>query len=203
MTVDTPEGQPYLPDVIKAVVERYRFQSYPSTFDEMMSDPKKFNIGEWNGVQIEDLSAYNDGLIVGGRCRTDVLEGMLEDLMGIMESQFHTRRIPSPNDGRFFESGVVVRFDQRILSKLDFLSVVHEDIETFLSGYGLGPFEYAPSGLISDSDPSKIVGRRPLPFSLARRVSVPYEENLWFSGAPLKTDDHIALLENVEAVMLR
>ena len=51
-------------------------------------------------------------------------------------------------------------------------------------------------------DPGEVAGLRPANFLLERRITVPYTENRFISEAPLATDDHIALLESLERLLL-
>jgi hypothetical protein len=43
----------------------------------------------------------------------------------------------------------------------------------------------------------------PQPFAIERRVGATYDENKYFSQAPLRTQDHQAVLEQVEQILLR
>jgi hypothetical protein len=42
--------------------------------------------------------------------------------------------------------------------------------------------------------------RRPNRFTLERRIGLPFSANVFFSQAPLKSGDHLALLEALEAL---
>jgi hypothetical protein len=48
-------------------------------------------------------------------------------------------------------------------------------------------------------DPSKLPLL--LDFRVERRVGAPYDQNVYYSGAPLRTADHVAVLEEFERAM--
>ena len=68
-------------------------------------------------------------------------------------------------------------------------------------GYGLRPFKFDFGGLSLATDPTLYAGRKPVAFTLARRVNAPYSEKFFYSSAPLKTDDHVALLQQLEKAL--
>jgi hypothetical protein len=61
--------------------------------------------------------------------------------------------------------------------------------------------DYSLAGLSLDCDPLAFPGRRkPVYFGIERRAGFRYDENIFFSPAPLRTKDHFALLERLEAL---
>ncbi len=51
-------------------------------------------------------------------------------------------------------------------------------------------------------DPDEIAGIRPANFMLERRVGVPYVQNRFFSEAPIRTDTHLELLQEIESLLV-
>lgn len=202
MKVLPPEvGQPFLPDVITSVAERYRFQKFPVGFDQLLADAKMFAMGVWNGIQIDELAVYNDGIIVGARAPTKFLDDLCSDLIELISSRFGLNMVPA-SEQRHYESAVVIRLDQSISKKLSFLDVINSDLAAFQENYGLGTHDFGFASIETGVDMTKGSGKRPLTFSIVRRANVSFEDCVWFSAAPLKTDDHVALLENLERIML-
>jgi hypothetical protein len=60
-------------------------------------------------------------------------------------------------------------------------------------GSGIEPF-----GIAFSADYSLIPGMKPAPFRLERRAGLGFDTNLYVSQAPLRTADHIKLLEQLE-----
>jgi hypothetical protein len=73
----------------------------------------------------------------------------------------------------------------------------HAVTERLLS-YGLRPFDFSFAAASLATDDTAMTGRKPVPFTVMRRVNVPFDANIYFSTAPLKTNDHIAALETFE-----
>ena len=41
---------------------------------------------------------------------------------------------------------------------------------------------------------------QPAAFLVERRLNVPYSHNVWFAQAPLRTTDHVAILQKLESL---
>lgn len=201
VSIHPSRGQPFAPDAVAAIVRRYNFQKFPNTIDEFRGDTKTFSMGKWGDVQIDEFAAYNDGIIASATARTDVIADFLDDLYSFALKEFGLERVVVPKEARFFESSVVVQMDTAISEKLSFLKGLIRDLEAFMSQYGLGDFDFQPYALQAGVDMARYPGKRPSPFSLVRRVNIAFEENYWWSSAPLKTDDHLKVLENLESAM--
>ena len=199
--IQVTKGQPYVPEVIESIVSRYEFLKFPSTFEELASDTKIFSIGRWRNTQIDELALYGDGLIVSSKSDTELLDKLVEDIYETASEKYGLNRLSSPKETRQFESALVVHLDKDVTKRLSFLSGLTNDLNGFVSQYGLGDFDFVPSGIHLEADPVRYPTRRPRAFTLARRVSTPYEDGYWYSAAPLKTQDHLAVLENLETAL--
>jgi hypothetical protein len=59
---------------------------------------------------------------------------------------------------------------------------------------------FQPTGFIFDTDAQTFPGRRkPLQFTIERRLGVRYSDNVFYCRAPLPTKAHLAVLEAIEA----
>ena len=186
-----------------AVIERYRFQHFPPKVPELGTESTTLSIGKWQEVQIDELSAYNDGLIVSARVDSGVIDAFLDDVYDFVAREFGVIKVPIPGERRHYESSVVVEMDKRVPGKFDFLAGLYRDLADFRSAYGHGPSDYTFGEFEAQSEGAGEGGRRPMAFSLQRRINAPFDANYWFSSAPLKTADHLAVLENLETQLLR
>lgn len=202
MTVtQSKEGQPFLPDLIKAISERYRFQKFPSSYEDLISESRTFQLGVWDKIQIEEMSVYNDGIIFYARAPTDFLENFCEDLLKFASNEFGMESIKT-SERRHYESAIVAKLDPNVTKKFEFLDALNSDLAKFQNSYGLGSYAFAPASIESSVDVTAAAGKRPISFTLIRRVDVPFDEGVWFSAAPLKTRDHVSILERLEKLML-
>ncbi len=193
------KGQPYLPDLVAALVERYGFLRFPSTYEEIVADKSVFAMGKWQGVQIEEMTTYSDGIIVRMKTSTSVSESFIDDLYNLALEKFGLERVSSPGERRLFESAVVVQFEKDVAQRLSFTEGLRRSVEGCLSNYGAGDYEYQPGSFQLDADATQHAEGKPIPFSLVRRVRTPFDDNIWFSSAPLRTDDHVETLRLLDA----
>ncbi len=201
MTMRTPEGQPYIPDVVDLIVQRYQFKQYPTTFEEFSSEPIQFGMGKWNGVDIMNLSSFSDGISVESITTTEILDTFMDDLLSALEDRFNLKLVPLSTNGKFYESNLVVEMGESIQKKLEFIETINSKISKQQSEYGAGDYEYDFAALTTAPDPTVYSGKKPIPFSIVRRANLPFDDNAWYSTAPLKTKDHIELLEGLEIIM--
>jgi hypothetical protein len=62
---------------------------------------------------------------------------------------------------------------------------------------------YEPSAFTLDVDSTKRASGKLVRFTLERRTGVPFEENVFFSTAPLQTDHHVEFLGELEKLFSR
>ena len=193
-------GQPYVPEVAAKLVQRYSFAKYP-TLDDLQKETFFFGMGKFRNVQISELGIYNDGVIVAGRCDTQLLEEFLDDLFDWIANEFEFVPIPQIRTEKHFESTIIVR------SKIDLAAIVSPNkAATDLIASRLEQntnSKYHPTGTLFDCDLDGLRTRRkPVRLSIERRLGLPFAEGMFFCQAPLKTDDHLALLRALEALPL-
>ena len=196
-------GQPFAVDVLTGVVRRYNFQHFPERVPDLSNDSVSLSVGKWTSVQIDELSAYNDGMIVAARSDTGLIDAFLDDLYDFVGKEFGVLKVPAPPEARHYESSLVVQMDKRVPAKFAFLNGLYEDLASFRSDYGHGDTEFVFGGLGAQSETIGAGGKRIMGFTFERRLNAPFDANYWFSSAPLKTSDHVAMLENLEAQLLR
>ncbi|HEY0011696.1 MAG TPA: hypothetical protein VGB79_02465 [Allosphingosinicella sp.] len=199
----TTKGRPFSPQLLGAILDRYKFQHFPDKVpDPSATESINLKVGNWSGIQIDELSAYNDGIIVATQAPNSVLDEFLDDLYEFLEASFGIDRVPLPVEERHYESGVVVEMDRRIEQKMSFLSGLYRDLAGFYSEYGYGNSEFRLGGFQVETEATAKAHKSPLPFTFVRRREIPFDVGYWFSTAPLRTSDHVAVLENLERQLL-
>lgn len=178
-------------------MDRYQFQKHPSG-DEFLSDNLAFQHGVFEEVGINDLTVYHDGLIVASRASTDLLDKFIEDLSQFAEQEFGIAHVDVPPHERHYESAVVVRMSIREQVAAPWATGLKKHLTSCQASYGLRPFEFALSAIQVAHDPLSSGGRQPIPFTLARRVNTPFDADIYYSSAPLRTEDHVRALEILE-----
>ncbi len=192
-----PRGR-YLLPAVSGVVERYHFAK-PPDLKSLTESPVKvaFEAGVFagtNGVPVTvQLTLHDDGLVAETRSSTDDSDAFLEDLLSWLEKEYD---LPSYTDlgiRKIYASELYVQFQNPISVFSERFSAFADSIET-----GLGPNQPNPmhlAGLIFGSDPTN---KQQSLVRIEREANIPFKENRYYSYAPIKTSEHLKLLELFE-----
>jgi hypothetical protein len=200
--VHRPSGPLYLPDANAKMAERYSFVKSPAP--EQASDAVlTFSVGKFQDVQINELSIYSDGLIVSSPSSTDILDAFIDDLLSWAESELGLVQAPTAQPKKYYESSIVVHSMSDLPAALRPRNDLTAVLELALESAGIEcPYKF--TGFLFDADPASFPGtRKPFRFIVDRRVGVPFSQHLFFSQAPLRTKDHLNLLESLEGLALK
>lgn len=191
-------GQVYWPGAALELVRRYQFRKAPGTHEELSANPIRFEMGVFEDIGIQELNIYSDGLVIASRSNTTVLEAFVTDLFAWASDEFGIVEAVMPTDARLYESQLVVGLDVNQTKLMPWAAPFQKRLSKTLSDYGQRPFEFGFGGVGLTVDQTKAAGPYPGFFKLEPRVGIPIESNIYFSVAPLKTDDHVALLREFE-----
>jgi hypothetical protein len=191
-------GGAFLPDVAQRVLQKYSFVKFPGV-DELQKESQSFSMGKFQDFQIDDLKVYSDGIIVAGKCDTDILSAFVTDLFGWIKTDFGLEEVSILKPEMHFESGLVVKAERDLTSVLSPPKRVANLIEKAMAGATQA--EYQPSVITFEADSEGLkTRRRPTRFSFERRAGVPFGANVFFSTAPLTSANHLALLTGLEGL---
>lgn len=190
-------GTPYIPDLLHAIADRYSFQKFPVSFEEIASETRIFQMGKWNNLQIDELGIYNDGVIAAAPSSTDVTNGIVDDLFNFVIGEYDFE-ITSRREFRHYESAIVIELPKNITNRFLGMYELSRNLTDFQVSYDLPDYKFETARLGSFVDATLHTGRIPLGFSLERRAGESFKDNRWYSSAPLKTEDHLTLLDNLE-----
>jgi hypothetical protein len=87
-------------------------------------------------------------------------------------------------------------------SALSRFSAIGKRLPELIASYGQDVPEFEPTALTFSCDASKVKDIKPSMFTFERRAEEPFETGLYFSTAPLRTTDHIQLLNELESVFV-
>lgn len=192
-----PQGQAYLPQIAAGLVQRYSFAGPPQSFAELNANRVEFNHGLFKGSAIEAFEVYNDGIVVASRSNTDIIDEFVVDLKDWMQNEMGISTFTSRSVDKMYESSVIIEADEKILSPLTAMAGLCEDIGKMVAlNTGLD-VRYQPAGFTLAPDHTQISTLKPSTFRLERRFGAEFSLNQFFSFAPLKTSQHMDLLERV------
>jgi hypothetical protein len=199
-----PPGGIFVPDLIRAIVERYQFVAPPPNLADAIKSGAKFEHGKFvHGdmtAVIKELAIYADG-VIGGSFNTDLADLILDDFFAWATTTFKLRERPGPVH-RTYTSGVFVEFEKEIEPAIGKMATVCEMLSGALkSSYGWD-YKYNATRLAFAVDPMTTTQYRITNFILERKLQSPFSENRYYSVAPLRTSDHLKLLEMIERELL-
>jgi hypothetical protein len=196
-----PTGKVSYPDLVEALVARYKFQKFPEKADDF--DETKgvvFTEGKSGNTVIERLTIYAYGILVDTRVSTSESKRLLEEAL-----DWGTKDLGlayKPVTRWQFASQVTFHSKVPLAAANSALQLLTQGVARGISDTIGEKLDYDVTVIVVDHDQlarKHALGR----FSIQRRENTPFSENKYFSEAPLPTETHISLLEQFEANISR
>ena len=188
-------------NLVRAFEEKYGFLESPKTVADFdVSKGITFLHGFFeNRVVIEKAVLYYNGIVIETKSTTDDCVSIIADIIAwanqnanfIFEVDLAMPKLYLSH----FEVEVGINL-QGISKKFQMLS---DTIDKCMISYGEVGRKYKCSSLTFQLDPAS---GGPTPFKFERRAHQPFGSNLYFSSAPLRTQDHLDLLELLEGLFI-
>lgn len=200
-----PLGGASTRDIVEAMKQRYEFLNTPdlsTAREELVKTGYKFQTGQFEHegkkANILDFAVYTDG-IVANAATMESAEAFLDNVIRLMRVEFGFRDF-STKPQRYFLSNLIVEFDRplaNLLSQFDKIS--NAILQRIEQTYQINtPMNFARIDFEIDKTLIKSTIAR---FNIDRRFGIPFDKERYFSGAPLRTSDHIAVLEEIEKLI--
>lgn len=192
-------GKIFYPDLVSGLVERLRFQKFPETLKEF--DEQKgieFIGGQWNGTTVEKLIIFWNGFVLDTHVSTSESERILDEALVWASEKFQIKYKSGMISRKRYVSDLTFYSEKRLLNLHPALPRLTSNLHHKLKEITGQEFTYEATRL--DVDFCKFERALPIaPFTIQRRTETPFEENKYFSEAPLPTDIHLELLQAFEA----
>ena len=193
-----PQGRSSLPENLAALVGRYNFAKYPTSIDDMdLQKGINFAEGKLGDIAIIGVQMFQNGIIVDTRSSTDNSMGVFDDLL-----QFTKERNGATVVRRRYHltSQITFQSDLKLSLINPLLQPIADRLSSQLSGTLNHPILFEPTAVMIGPQTwsMKIV---PNSFTIERRAETPFNENTYFSSAPLPTSQHIELIEEIEQAL--
>lgn len=192
---DAQSGNIYGKQLNKAFESRYGFIEGPMKVADY--DLKKgitYLHGLYKKSVVDRCQIYENGILAESMKPVEFCDDFIDDVIDWAQVKAGISIEPMSGVPRGYYSQVEVQFDDDINSKLDIFQELSQTISNYLREYGQPQIAFGVSGISFHTDPLRLAAPKPYPFTFARRDSVPYGDNTYFSTAPLKTADHLNLL---------
>lgn len=206
-----PPSDPPLLDLILSIQQRYQFTIAPMIDAAQLNGPFDFKVGKFANGEITNSISQMVLQLEGGivtTSSTDVAELILDDLHGLLDKTFHFR-LTSATQKRSYASAIIVEFESDIEKQIEFIGRVEKLIN---SSGGKSPerkFKRISFGLEDQNIPnpanpvmiSPLESIEKVDFVIERRAGEPFSLNRYFCVAPMRTQDHIKVLEQIAEIL--
>lgn len=194
----TPFGSISLTKIAPRLVDRLEFSSFPKTIEQF--DESKgivFEDGLWNGIPIQMMTIYNNGIMMDTRKGTDASLRVVKEFFdwaviefGLAVPEYGIQKTRFLSRFTFFSEALAALGGHPIQRLAESLSQRVGEITGQTR-------RYETIRIDLDFDRSEL--KVPIaPLTIQRRITSPFEQNKFFTEAPLPTDVHIALIEQFE-----
>ncbi len=188
--------------IFDSIVERYNFSIGPDfSVSRESQSGFRFEMGTFDlkgkAIEIGGLIVFADG-IVAAASTTDYAEAFLHDLIDWLRQRMGFRS-PRSEPRRLFLSNIVFDLDRSMDVLIPKHTKLSKDIHKSVSKHFATDQSPRLSKIEFDfDDSSNSSGVKISGFTIERRAGVPFEVDRYFSSAPLRTQEHISLLETIE-----
>jgi len=201
-----PRGREFQTGLFSALAEKYDFSKAPYDEDDKTPNIKespgyKFIDGTYSnpaGVEIMvNLTIFDDGLLAETRSSTDDSDAFLNEIVQMAVDEFGLVFKPEMILKKGYISELYVS-PSRALSDLNRkLNQIAERLTALMSVSDCAA-KYELAGVLFNSDPGL---KEPGPFRFERKIDTPFSKNKFYSFAPLPTNTHLELLEDLEHIL--
>jgi hypothetical protein len=196
-----PKGKSVFPEILEWLKDRYDFKVAPETAEGIEAkEGLQFKKGAYQAreevfVDVE-LSVFNDGFVAKSSSSTEDTDRFLDDVISSAVVDFNLTFDPSMIRRKLYLSELNIKLQQPIPNLNPKLSAFASKL-TKDSG-STNPFE--AGGLSFWTDVTNSVYKTP-PFTIERRLNAPFNENRFYTKAPLQTTQHIEMLAEFEEIL--
>lgn len=198
-----PSGRALAHGFFNTFTERYTFLKRPMTADEILDSHNKgviFEAGKWGEIGIDKVVLFDWGIVIETSASTDACENVLQDMLNWGAETFGTTSRPNLITQKNYVSEIVFSSELSLPAINPKIESLGTKITGLVGGY-LGtslPFQTAGITLAFDPSLSKQIFT---PFQITRLADTPFALKKYYSGAPLKTSDHLQVIEDFETVL--
>lgn len=188
-------------DAAQAIQSRYKFLQIPKTVDEFnINNGVSFFGGSFNNHPIDKLVIYTNGVLCESRLSTEDLEPFADDLLAWAMKE---TGIDVPHNGaRAYLSNIEIESKIELDEKFEKFAALGKIISAILCSYGQSPKDFTFSKLALHCDLTDVPVPKASNFTFERRDGLPYGDHRYFSSSPLRTKDQLAILNELEALLI-
>lgn len=198
-----PRGKLRWPTVVPLIVDHFGFMKFPQKpeeFDEQKG--VEFLEGSINDVGIDKLTVWFNGIGVDVRSSTDDAKKTLEDSFEWLKKDAGLSYSPEMIKRWAYLSQITFYSDFELNTVHPAIANLSTKVSNAVSRIQGLDYQFQAISLALGFD--RTTRQSPISdFSIQRRADTPFSEKKYFSQAPLPTNQHLALLGEFEAELIR
>lgn len=200
-----PRGQAITQEAINKISEKYKFKAPPTITAALeaqrKNEPVYFGAGEFmssSGANvIVDLKVFNDGLLADCRSNTKDSEIFLADLFTWLPVGLGLPKTEVPVRKKLYVSELQLESKHLLMMINPKLATLCKSLASLVPKGSATSYEVSSLGFATDpKDGTPLIN-----FKFERLINIPFAEHRYYSSAPVHTDDHLKLLENLEEML--
>jgi hypothetical protein len=191
-----PKGGVSLPDLIKGIADRYKFQILPK-WEEREKEGFVFEEGKIGNRVVKKLTLFDALIVLETRSNTSDSKQLIEELLLWGSAKFGLTYQPQSINSFGYVSAVTFYSDAPILDPSPALRKIADATGAAVSEMRKEQLRYETINITIGHDP-KARRDQIASFILTRRAESKFSDNKYYSEAPLPTDLHVQLLEQYE-----
>jgi hypothetical protein len=204
LVIENPNGGTvYGVNLAREFERRYGFLEGPKTVaDFELSRGVNFHHGFFNRqIVIDRCQIYNNGIVAETKSTVEQVDMFIDDVVKWLQDIVAIRVTEDERFCHGYYSTVEFHSDINLDKLVNPIVDILDQLSRYLSNYGYESPPIRVTGTALQPDATDAPFPKPQAFSITRREGQPFGSNLYHSNAPLKTADHIALLELAERTL--
>lgn len=190
--------------IVPNIIEKYRFQLFPTKFEEFdLTQGVKYHGGTFQIDSQHDISVdvniYNNGLLVDTRSSTKDADAFLDEFLTWIASELDLVSYQEVLNTKIYVSELWVQTDKPLNALNPKLADFAKRLTSLIVGHENHPIAFETTGIYLSTNP--IITNPPGGFRFERVEGAPFNENRYYSAAPLQTDLHLEMLEELENIL--
>ncbi len=192
-----PKGGRQILPMIEKTAQRYHFTTSPSDLQKVLADQSLvFENGVFDDYMVKRVVVSDGVLICDVHATTTIADELAQDFYSWIIDEWGYRQKDDGYWAQAYASEIEFTLDPQTTPKLRAWMTLADKITKLVGDYGNEAAPYSLERISLAANPSSI-GVRTIPFAIEHRNNTPAHLGIWYSAAPLKTDDHLAVLREI------
>jgi hypothetical protein len=184
--------------LIRELQDRYGFVQVPHKVADLdFTAGVNFLQGYFKDIVIDKFQVYNNGLLCEAAADNQQCAEFLDEVLEWAPPHFNVSVRPR---WKAFQSKLEISSSKDIRNSFAKFAGVGAAITRLLESYGSNAPPYVFWGLALQHESQKDLPSNPS-FEFARRAEQPFDAGIYYSTAPLRTQDHLQVLNLLEEIL--